>query len=300
MSRPPAQNPQDIPFEVILNHVQGLSYWQRRVFLWKQDTSRASRFLYKFRSLSPCDQTSVDRIRDVLLRSRLWLSSPLDFNDPFDMSAKFIVDATVSEKRNRLRDLLKAQGLKSKQIEKVLPGLVIKPEAELAEVAQTAWHKKVASTGIYSFGGDPRSILMWSHYASNHEGLCLQFERATDPKTFLQAIPVDYNDQYPEVNWITDFREGLIPAMLRKHAGWRYERESRIVYIDQAHVYLPFHPEALKGIIIGCRTGENTIATLHELIAERSSFGFPPPTLYRAVQHESKYKLVIKKFEPDR
>jgi len=147
-----------------------LDYEGRRRFLWHRTFPRPSRFLYKFRSLFPANETSVDRLRDVLVRSRLWLSSPFDFNDPFDMSAKFIVDGTVTERRRRFEGLLKAQGLKRKQIVNELTRLMMKPESEIAEVAQAAWHKKVASTGIYSFGGKPRSILMWSHYASNHKG----------------------------------------------------------------------------------------------------------------------------------
>ncbi len=289
-----AEDPgEDIPFETILDYAKRLSYWRRRIFLWKRTSPRPSRFLYKFRSLDPSNPTSVDRIRDVIVRSRLWLSSPVDFNDPFDMSAKFIVDATAQEKRKRIREILRRQGQKWKQIEKELPRLVSKTDAEMSLIAQTTWQNEVEATGIYSFGGDPRSILMWSHYSSNHEGLCLQFERSADPDAFFHAIPVEYNDNFPVVNWVTEFSKGLIPAMLRKHVGWRYERENRLVHIRQARKYIPFKPNALKGVIIGCEAKEGTIEALMGLLKERLSYGYKEPRIYRALKHETRYKLQI-------
>jgi len=254
-----------------------------------------SRFLYKFRTLFPADESSVDRMRDILMRSKLWLSSPVDFNDPFDMSAKFIAGATIEEKRERIKELLKNQGLKWSEIQRELPRLVSKPDSEISAMAQTTWQNAVKSTGIYSFGGDPRSILMWSHYSSNHEGLCLQFERAEDPRTFLHAIPVEYNDEYPIVNWFTGFQDGLIPAMQRKHVGWSYEHENRILLIGKAHQYLSFSPEALKGIILGCKVDDETVSKLQDLLEGRSSFGYSRPTLYKAIQHETEYRLVIRR-----
>lgn len=295
-TKSPTKRSDGVPFDAILSYMRGLSYRQRRIFLWQRARPRVSRFLYKFRALFPADETSVDHMRDILVRSKLWTSSPLDFNDPFDMSAKFIAEGNVKEKRKRIRELLKDRGFRWKELEKQIPRIVAKPNADLSELAREKYRDQIASTGVYSFGGDPRSILMWSHYASNHTGVCLQFERAADPDTFLQAISVEYSEEYPEVNWITDAREGLGRAMLRKYVGWSYEKESRIILLGRVRQFLDFRPEALKGIIIGCRAKEDTITSLQALVHERSSAGFPPPTLYRAIQHGTEYKLVIKAF----
>jgi len=59
---------------------------------------------------------------------------------------------------------------------------------------------------------------MWSHYATNHEGLCFQFELARDIETFSKALPVNYNDDYPVVNWIKDVSGNeLFRTLLQKH-----------------------------------------------------------------------------------
>lgn len=97
------------------------------------------------------------------------------------------------------------------------------------------------------------------------------------------------------VNWIAGFKEGLTAAILRKYVGWSYERESRIVLLRQAHQYLLFRPEALKGIILGCKVNDETVSRLQDLLDERSSFGYSRPTLYKAIQHETEYRLVIRR-----
>ena len=141
---------------------------------------------------------------------------------------------------------------------------------------------------------------MWSHYAANHEGLCFQFEVAKDIGTFAHAVPVEYSDEYPVVNWIIGSEAGLLPTILRKHTGWSYELESRIVISDGARKYLRFRPEALRGLIFGCRVKDSLIAKVRELLAERSSLGWMLPILYAARQHESRYNLVIHKFKQNK
>jgi hypothetical protein len=115
--------------------MEGLDYRERRGFLWHRVRPRLSRFLYKFRALAPIDTASVDRIRDILVHSQLWLSSAVDFNDPFDMSAKLIAEGDLKQKQERFEQLLKRQQLKWKDRKRKLPHLVAKPSAELAAAA---------------------------------------------------------------------------------------------------------------------------------------------------------------------
>jgi len=135
---------------------------------------------------------------------------------------------------------------------------------------------------------------MWSHYASNHGGNCLQFETARDVLTFTQIIKIEYSDDYPVVNWIKDFYDGVERIIGTKYRTWSYERETRILIWNAAHTYFSWRPDALQVIIIGCRTKDNTLQKLQPLLAERESAGLPMPMLYRAVQHESTYRLVLR------
>jgi hypothetical protein len=261
-----------------------LDHCQRIIYLRQQVIPR---YLYKFRAALPDSYRSME---DILVHSKLWLSSPTDFNDPFDMAAKIIVDSTGPERRKRFDEILKSRGLSWTERQRELPRLMAQPLPELEKLAQQKFQERTDKTGVCSFAGDPLNILMWSHYASNHHGVCLQFDVASDPINLLLALPVEYNDEYPVVNWITGFGGSIAKTLLRKSVGWSYERERRIVVLEMARQSYEFLPEALTSIIIGCRADEKPI---FELLDQRQSKGLPSPRLYRSVQHDRKYKLIL-------
>jgi hypothetical protein len=266
------------------------NYYQTRKLL-KQHAAKYPRFLYKFRRLQTAEDTN--HLREIIVGSKLWLSSPKAFNDPFDMSIKFVFDATIEEKRMRFIKVLRGEGKKFHEIERLVPEVMRKANAE---TLIPRLRKDVEETGVCSFGGDPRNILMWSHYASSHEGLCLVFEIARDPKTFLDALPVEYSVDYPVVNWVKDFDTGgPLAIVLRKHKGWKYEKERRIVTFHKANTPMKFLPAALWAIITGCRVSEETLEKLKSLLVERTAARLPTIRIYQCSQHESRYQLVISK-----
>jgi hypothetical protein len=254
------------------------------------------RFLYKFRTLEPSNPISVDRIRDVIVRSRFWLSSPLDFNDPFDTATKVVFDGSINEKRRRVDEILKEHGLNWKERQKERIRILSKPHSEFEAIIAELHSESTEKIGVYSFGGDPLSILMWSHYASNHQGLCFQFDAAKDVRTLGAHTPtMHYSDDYPITNWTTDWVGCMQVVLLRKHNGWSYERESRLLVPEHSNEYIPFRPDALRSVIVGCCARPETVEQLHRLVTERSAAGFPLPKLYRAFKHDSKYKLLLKR-----
>lgn len=225
----------------------------------------------------------------------MWLSSPKAFNDPFDMSSHLLFEATIAQKRIRFRDILKEQGKSFREIELELPKLIRNVTLNFVDRARRAVHEESGKTGVCSFAGDPRSILMWSHYASNHQGVCLVFETARDPKTFLRAFAVDYANEYPVLNWFTEFQGRLFPSMLRKHKSWSYERESRLIRPEGANQHWAFMPEALRAVILGCSVDVETTEMLKVLVRERAILGLPKLEIYQCHQHEREYKLVIRR-----
>jgi hypothetical protein len=86
-----------------------LNHKGRIAYLRQQEIPR---FLYKFRAALPDSSRSIE---DILLRSNLWLSSPNDFNDPFHMAAKIIVDSTAAERRKRFEEILKRSRVRSEK-----------------------------------------------------------------------------------------------------------------------------------------------------------------------------------------
>jgi hypothetical protein len=294
MSHPVATLPSNRVLSPWIAALEGRNYLDRRWVL-RRMKPRLSRFLYKYRSLD--HPHSLENLRDIIVASELRLNRPSDFNDPFDMAAHFVMDATVAQRRTRFKALIREQspGLGWKEEQAVIQRLMSAPDEEnMARCRASLAHTR-STTGIYCFAGTPRNTLMWSHYASNHTGICLQFERALDFSVLGHAMTVKYVPDLPVVNWIVDFQESIGDMLFAKHPCWAYEEESRIVVHFQAGRYLRLKPEALSSIIFGCRSTEAIKATVGGLLAERVSAGYPPVRTYVADMHPTKYRLVIRK-----
>lgn len=168
---------------------------------------------------------------------------------------------------------------------------MLKSHEQLESDFNSKFIKHIKQIGVYSFAGDPRNILMWSHYAKDHSGICIQFEVSRDITALGQAQLVEYTLDYPIVDWVNNFEDSLVDVMLRKHEGWKYEKEERIVLPSQANSYQLFKPAAIAGIIFGCKSSAIEEGVILDILEERKKSGAPPVKLYKSVQHNSQYKL---------
>jgi hypothetical protein len=285
--------PQSLAYE--LNR---LSYTERRKFFAQRVRPKYPRFQYKFMSLpSKRGDKRKAYLRDILVENRLWLSSPLDFNDPFDMSAKVILEGTTAQFKGKFKRLIDTHATDHNwsQRRKLLTQFMVRGKDDWLRSMKRIFAERQKKTGMCCFAGDPRSILMWSHYANNHTGVCLQFEVVKDLNTFLEAIPVDYVDKHPIYNWVSDSDEQYRQILLSKFSVWNYEKESRIIKQESANTYIRFAPVALVGLIMGSRIDETTFKVVDSLLKERRRKGHPDIKVYRAHKHQDMYKLVIRR-----
>lgn len=56
--------------------------------------------------------------------------------------------------------------------------------------------------GILCLSEKPDDILMFSHYAKHHTGICLKFEATDDTEFFGAAQQVNYRSEYPVVDFL--------------------------------------------------------------------------------------------------
>lgn len=274
--------------------LERLDYRNQRRLLWRKIEPRLPRFLYKYRCM---DQPhSREKLREILVDSVLQLRSPSGFNDPFDMSAHFVIEGSDYQRRTRFKELIRSQApsMPWKQQQEAIRRLMYASEKELHEVCRQALSGIRATTGVYCFAGTAKSTLMWSHYAQDHTGVCIQFERVRDYRVLLHALPVVYDREFPQVNWIEGMQEAIGTMLFAKHPDWRYEQESRMILIGQADKYLMIAPAAVTGIILGCRCSPQVAARVAEILSERAARGHPPVRVYDAVKHASKYRLVVR------
>jgi len=131
--------------------------------------------LYKYRSLST--DVERDRARDILLGNQLYFPTRLGFNDPFDcrISLSWAVNEDEMEKKllevyersppkglkGTVKDFLK-NCREDGSIAKLLEG----------DSSQRLTEKGLDKPGILCLSEKADDILMWSHYAENHRGIC--------------------------------------------------------------------------------------------------------------------------------
>jgi hypothetical protein len=291
----------------ILDAAMSADYLRRRRYIrFKIKPRPPPRFLYKFRELrraeidevghSAIAQESIARLRALLVDCVLRLSSPAEFNDPFDMKARWIIDGSMTERKTHYTAILK-RARPRKSIEERARGLTKLMQSsgdELSSMLGRSFEEQRRTFGVCCFtAGDPRNVLMWSHYSRQHAGLCLQFESARDLLVLARAVSVDYVDEYPVINWIKNDRADIGITLTRKHTRWQYECEHRILANYQAAKYIPFIPTALTGLIFGCMAGDDTRRVVKDLLSERGSRGLPPIKLYRAERNDFRYELDI-------
>ncbi len=136
-----------------------------------------------------------------------------------------------------------------------------------------------------------KSIVMWSHYADKHQGICLKLDTRTLPED-PEFHQVDYLKERPHVNLFTDWKESHRVIALRKNDDWQYEEEWRMVLADPPS-YPDFAeaPEGfIHGVILGARMDDDGRKTVRDWVAQMS----PRPKLYEASVDDKTYRINIR------
>jgi hypothetical protein len=118
---------------------------------------------------------------------------------------------------------------------------------------------QASQRGVACFTQNFDSILMWSHYADGHRGLCLEFDTNYVPfreRKYLHQII--YRNSYPLLSPfdLIQSPDKLIYPLITKSKKWKYEEEWRIILkVGNSEIY--YDPRALTGIYFGCAMPDN-------------------------------------------
>ena len=123
-----------------------------------------------------------------LIKDTLWFADPRSFNDPFDMLLTFDESFTNYELATYLNNCAVTRG--EPQIY-TADNVQDQRDEILKSLDDT--RNIIQSCGVVSFSATPYESLMWSHYADQHRGFCIEFERnsttysAASSSRFLKA-----------------------------------------------------------------------------------------------------------------
>lgn len=161
--------------------------------------------------------------------------------------------------------------------------------------------EEMSHIGLSCFSNCGNSIIMFSHYAEEHRGMCLVFDphylgslKNTKNKDLHSSVRrVFYFDSFPV------FDEHASPARIatQKHSHWAYENEYRLFAGRPAPsgVYC-FDPNALVGVVFGSRMSEKHKQQINKLAKKRTL----PLKFWQASKCAGEYRLNIHEVEYDK
>jgi hypothetical protein len=283
--------------------------------------------LYKFMQYPPPDATRADVetrrrwVRDLLLDGKLYFPRPQELNDPFEAQPNFALPkGTPKEVLAKLSKSLRQRhaprlGWSEEMIaacerdlqEEMRSGVL---EGRMAAIQEK--NRKEFSTGypLVCFSRYRDNMLLWSHYADGHGGICIHFDSAST--VFALSRRVEYSHQYPEIVFpaaLDDPDEVFKAALLTKSKHWQPEAEYRFINAPQNAgdhskrvldgivgwegqvAGLPDH--YVVGVTVGARMPDHQIEEVARICRDRRV----PIPVDRAECHSSEFSLIFKRVD---
>jgi hypothetical protein len=263
-------------------------------------TNPLPRKLYKYRPFG------INSLR-LLSEAEVYYASHKTFNDPLDCAPTIQVDTDqISLEKLCFRMLTTAHGKeralkeigKHRYMSTEYGDYKTDPDTEryymrcLASEIKGLLDAEMASRGILSLAERWDCPLMWSHYADEHRGLCIEYDMAENVCTHIK--PVNYRRprsiKIAEVmQWkfhkSTEAERNILDTYFyAKAPQWRYEREWRDISPTYGVNPAPFR---ISGVYFGLRCDAAVRTSIVKLFTNSNS----PISFYDLYPLEDTFRL---------
>ncbi|MCR5225332.1 MAG: DUF2971 domain-containing protein [Alphaproteobacteria bacterium] len=231
------------------------------------------RYLYRYCSLKKLpNQDKRDTInshtKSILTANELYFTNPKEFNDPYDSA----IPINSNSSKEEIKLWTDSNGLSENHF---LVGFM----QNYSDFIKAFMLKKIEDVGICCFSSFCDSILMWSHYADYHKGICLKFDILEDQNLFFKPLVVQYTKILPSSCFLDKSKKEVEKIVQRKFSDWSYESEVRILKSDteiqnnkkstdkeenQSRIF-KFNNKALVEVIFGAETSKENIKIIKKL-----------------------------------
>ncbi|WP_180961415.1 DUF2971 domain-containing protein [Pseudoalteromonas sp. MelDa3] len=221
-----------------------------------------------------------------------------EFNDPFEMVMGNYLSSVDKEEHDLIMSL----------------SSTLSDGAAYYDMAWDALAGVRASVGVLCFASDESNLLMWAHYANNHEGICIELDKNAEfftgkYKNATELLGKKLDDHYQNIGELRKVKYTLErptyiePSELEydteswfvKSLEWEYEQEHRLLLpISLATTppksgmyFYALEPQMIKSIILGCQM---PVATKKEVYEKCSNLGIK---VREAYIHSHQFKLDI-------
>lgn len=202
----------------------------------------------------------------ALTKGMNWISDPSFFNDPFEFSLPS--DCFFCEETETLKHITEQESINKDTIRSL-----------------------GQQFGVVCYSQNNDNMLMWSHYADNHRGICLGFEPTVPFNQSHVGMVFSYLNRVQYCKMVPPYQFGgfetkeIIDVFCTKSSDWEYEEEIRQIF-DKKSQYVEY-PGILKEIIFGCKTPKEDIQLIASIMSGKGiEFWF-------SEKHDGQYSLVI-------
>ena len=256
--------------------------------------------------------------KKVLLDLKVLCRSPLLFNDPFDSqveiqhdikSGKELIEKTTGKICNMLKPLMKDGNVDASH--KMVVEELVKDEKFIKDQGQSLGsiyseiNKKVQEFAcedrIFCVAEEGDNLLMWAHYAEEHEGAVIKFKCVPEKKAALCAArQVKYSNEIPLLT-LDHFLQGekavkeyiLNEMLLTKSKDWEYEKEWRVIlkrkdYGQDDDLWSIFEEE-IEAVYLGCRMKEQDKKEIVDIVTNKRK----NVNLYESRKSNTEFKVIF-------
>ncbi len=241
--------------------------------------------LYKYRSLAGDSGRHVGR---TLFEGEVYFGSARRFNDPFECLPALILDGTEAQKTQYFKSFVsKIKDVPQERVHELSAQLASQPDTLDMQTLQDTFKSQMDAFPMLCLSAVADNVLMWSHYAAEHSGVCLEFDGKCP--IFEQATPVTYSSERVRINVIdNDYSSRAV--LLTKSLDWHYEQEWRLIEVGTSLGVRIWPPAALTAIILGARISETDRARVMAWVARRS----PKIAVRQASMSTKRFKVDIR------
>ncbi|MFT5806271.1 MAG: hypothetical protein ACI9LG_000524 [Moritella dasanensis] len=226
-----------------------------------------------------------------IINSYHWFSNPTEFNDPFDCQIDLQSDEISVDEYMELYVLARhgEKPTENKFYETRFPvnsidngSFTSSFKNQLLEFGKHV-KKEVKATGVLSLSENFDNTTMWSHYAENHQGICIEYapdmmnEEEDIQKTcfkvdYLPAKDISFNiyelfAKCSNNHNNKQFQQLMWTLALTKSDDWKYEEEWRLIHNKNG--IFRYSPLAIKGIYFGLKCGVEEKRAIRNILGDK-------------------------------
>lgn len=264
--------------------------------------------LYKYRSFGVNSLTE-------LCESEVYFSDPKKFNDPLDCSPTLINDLDLTGVEKLMHRIISQNQSLEKADEKIQKLRYMSTEYGdykvdvgvqnyyirlLIQEVKRQLDDMMKSRGVLSMASKWNSPLMWSHYANEHKGICIEYDISKavckKPKAVdyfgERGIYLSKISEYVFKDSINSVEEIEHKYFYTKANQWSYEEEWRYLSERQGSASVPFH---LSAVYFGMRCEYSVMSSIVKLLnGTESNISF-----YNTYASQSTFELLRREVEID-